>query len=306
MATSNSNQEAIDRWVGEFRGFLSETWLGYAFLVPATLLVGVIILYPTLRGISLAFYHVSFLHPSQMEWAGLENFTRMASDPSFWMATKNSVLLTGVAVSLEYLFGLGLALALKEKVPGASLFRSLSLVTWVLPIVVMVVIFRFLVQPDFGLINIILSYFGFHTTYWFGDLTWAFPLIIAMNVWRNAPFFAVALMAAMKSIPESYYEAASLDGAGPLQQFRYITLPQISYVLMIMIVLHVIFTFNNFSIVYLSTGGGPLGATSILPVYIYKQAFSSFALGYAASMGVVMLILLLAFTAVYVKLEDTD
>lgn len=306
MSTSNTTEGSLGRWGGEFREFLTDTWLGYAFVIPATLLVAVIILYPTVRGISLAFYNVSFLHPNQMAWAGLDNFGRMASDPSFWNATKNSVILTAVAVALEYLLGLGLALALKEKVPGASVFRSLSLVTWVLPIIVMVVIFRFLMQPGFGLVNIVLSYFGFNTTYWFGSVTWAFPLIIAMNVWRNAPFFAVALMAAMKSIPESYYEAAALDGAGALQRFRYITLPQISYVSMIMIVLHVIFTFNNFSIVYLSTGGGPLGATSILPVYIYKQAFSSFALGYAASMGLVMLVLLLAFTAVYVKLEDID
>jgi ABC-type sugar transport system permease subunit len=170
----------------------------------------------------------------------------------------------------------------------------------------MVIIFRFMVQPEYGFVNIVLGWFGLPTSYWFGDPSTAFPLVVIMHVWRNVPFFAIALMAAMQSIPESLYEAAEMDGAGSLQKFRYVTLPQISYVSMIMIVLHVIYTFNNFDIVFLSTGGGPLGSTEVLATYVYKQAFQSYALGYAASIGVVMLVLLLAFTVVYVKLEDTD
>jgi multiple sugar transport system permease protein len=129
---------------------------------------------------------------------------------------------------------------------------------------------------------------------------------VLMHVWRNAPFFAIALMASMQSIPESYYEAAAMDGASKLQQFRYITLPNISYVSMIMIILHVIFTLNNFDIVFLSTGGGPLGTTEVLATYVYKLAFNQYTLGYAASIGLVMLILLMAFTVVYVKLEEID
>ncbi|MFC7189487.1 carbohydrate ABC transporter permease [Halocatena marina] len=244
-------------YVEEFNSLLKETWLGYAFVIPTTIVLLLIVLYPTLRGVTMAFQELSLLQPNQAEFVGLRNFSEMAADPTFWMSLKNSVLLTTLAVSLEYLFGLGLALVLKQKVPGIKLFRNVAMVTWVLPVIVMVIIFRWLVQPDFGLLNVILGSLGLPTTYWFGSPTWAFPLIVLMHVWRNTPFFAIALMASMQSIPESYYEAASMDGASKLQQFRYITLPNISYVSMIMIVLHVIFTLNNFDIVFLSTGGGP-------------------------------------------------
>lgn len=303
MATESRN---TNKYVDEFASLLKETWLGYAFVIPATIVLTLIVLYPTVRGIVMAFQDMSLLQPNQVTFIGLQNFYQMAGDPKFWMSMKNSVLLTVLAVSLEYLFGLGLALVLKQKVPGIKIFRSFAMVTWVLPVVVMVIIFRWLVQPDYGLLNVILGSVGLPTTYWFGSPTWAFPLVVVMHVWRNAPFFAIALMASMQSIPESYYEAAAMDGASKLQQFRYITLPNISYVSMIMIILHVIFTLNNFDIVFLSTGGGPLGTTEVLATYVYKLAFNQYTLGYAASIGLVMLVLLMVFTVVYVKLEEID
>lgn len=305
MAT-NTAQGGIRRYGEEFKAFLSETWLGYALILPAAILVAAIIIYPTFRGIHLAFLEGSLLNPGQTTFVGLQNFVEMAGDPVFRTALWQTVLLTGLAVSLQYMLGMVLALVLKEKVPGMRIFRSISMVTWVLPIIVMVILFRFLVQTGFGPVNIVLDSLGLETTYWFGDPQMAFPLIVLMHVWRNVPFYAIALMAAMNSIPETQYEAARLDGAGPLQRFRHVTLPQVSYVSMIMIVLHVIFTFNNFEIVYLSTGGGPLGNTEVLATYVYKTAFETYALGYAASMGVVMLIIMLTFTTIYVKLEETD
>jgi ABC-type sugar transport system permease subunit len=303
MATETASGS---RYVDEFLDLVRDTWLGYAFVVPTTLVLAIIVLYPTVRGLTMGFQSMSLLNPTQASWVGLENYAELFGDATFWVAFKNSVLLTVVAVSLEYLLGLGLALALKQKLPGLELFRSVAMVTWVMPIVVMVIIFRFLVQPDFGLFNIVLDFLGLPTQYWFGSTTWAFPLIIVMHVWRNAPFFAIALMASMQSIPDDLYEAAQLDGAGPLQQFRYITLPNISYVSMIMIVLHVIFTLNNFDIVFLSTGGGPLNSTEVLATYVYKLAFNQYALGYAAAIGAVMLVLLMSFTVIYVKLEEVD
>lgn len=306
MSTATSDRSTLARYREEFGDLLTETWLGYAFILPAAILLGIIIIYPTARGIYLAFFEASLFNPEAKQFAGLANFGKMASDPTFWLAMKNTVLLTAVAVSLEYLLGLGLALALKEKVPGVGFFRSASMVTWVLPIIVMTIIYQFLVQPGFGPVNVILAKFGLPTNYWFGDTTWAFPLIVVMHVWRNVPFFAIALMASMKAIPDTQYEAARLDGAGAVQRFRYITLPQISTVSMIMIVLHVIFTVNNFDIVYLSTGGGPLGSTEVMATYVYKAAFETYALGYAASMGLVMLVLLMSFTVIYAKLEAAE
>lgn len=304
MAT-NTGSARTGRYGEEFRDLLSETWLGYALILPATILLAAIIIYPTLRGIQLAFFEASLLRPGQETFVGLEHFGTMIGDGVFRTALWQTVLLTGVAVSIQYILGLSLAVVLKEKLPGISFFRSISMVSWVLPIIVMVILFRFLVQTGFGPVNVVFGQLGLPTRYWFGDPDTAFPMIVLMHVWRNVPFYALALMASMNAIPNEQYEAASLDGAGPLQRFRHVTLPQISYVSMIMIVLHVIFTFNNFDIVFLSTGGGPLGSTEVLATYVYKTAFESYALGYAASMGVVMLVIMIVFTVAYVKLEET-
>jgi len=192
-------------------------------------------------------------------------------------------------------------------VPGIKIFRSLTLTSWVLPIVVTVIIFKWTLQPNYGGFNVILSeYLGLSARYWLGSQQWALATLIFMHVWRNAPFFAIALLAGIQTIPESLYEAAKMDGANMFERFFYVTLPNLSYISMIMIVLHVIWTFNNFDMVYLSTGGGPVRATEVLPTFAYKQAFQEYAMGYGASIGVVMMLLMAIFTIVYITLEDTE
>jgi multiple sugar transport system permease protein len=300
------NTERIRTFSREMVSLSRETWIGWGFLLPAIVIMGVIIGYPILEGILTSFHQRTMLQPEHWEFVGLSNYRTLFVDEVFRIALWNSAVLTGVAVSLQYLLGLGLALLLTQKVPGITFFRSIAMVTWVLPVIVIVIIFNWMVQPNVGFVNIVLAEFGLPTNYWFADRTWAMPLIILMHVWKNAPFFAIALFAAMQSIPDDVYEAAEMDGATALQQFRYITLPNISYVSMIMIVLHVLYTFNNFDFVWLSTGGGPLRDTEVLPTYMYKEAFEAYALGYASALGVVMLVIMIVFTAIYIHLEDPD
>ncbi|ADB63436.1 binding-protein-dependent transport systems inner membrane component (plasmid) [Haloterrigena turkmenica DSM 5511] len=299
-------KDRLSSYRNQFVSLSTETWLGWGLLLPAGLLMGVIIFYPIVDGILTSFQMRSFLQPEAREFVFLAHYRALIQDGVFWTALWNSAVLTGVSVALQFLLGLGLALLLKQRVPGITIFRSITMVTWVLPVIVIVIVFNWLVQPGYGLVNLILAEFGLPTDYWFSNTTWAMPLIILMHVWKNAPFFAIALFAAMQSIPDELYEAAEMDGASAIQQFRYITLPNISYVAMIMIVLHVLYTFNNFDFVWLSTGGGPLRTTEVLPTYVYKQAFDQYLLGYAASIGVVMLIIMMMFTVIYVKLEDLD
>jgi ABC-type sugar transport system permease subunit len=297
---------SLGRSIAELRTLYRETWLGYLLVAPAVAMVTVVILYPTAVGVYTALLEKSLLFPEEAQFVGLDNFVRALSDPVFVGALGRSVLLTAVAVTLEYLLGLGLALALVRRLPGIGIFRSLTMVPWVLPTVVMVTIFNFMVQPQFGLVNDLLDLAGLPTRYWFGDPATAFPLVVAMHVWQNVPFFAVALMAGMMSVPEELYEAAKIDGAGRVARFRHVTLPNISQVSMIMIVLHVIYTFNNFDIVYLSTGGGPLNRTEVLATYVYRTGFLQNALGYGSAVGTVMLLLMLVFTAVYLRVEEVE
>jgi multiple sugar transport system permease protein len=267
---------------------------GYALLAPAVCVILGLNLYPTLSGIFTSFTDQSLLNPNVWRAIGWQNYQRLLADPVFRVSFVHSLVLTFSAVVLQVILGLGMAHLLVRKVPGIQWFRSVAMVTWVLPIITAVVIFRFLTLPNIGLINLLLTAFGLgsFTRNWFGDPAFAFLLILLMHLWRNVPFYGIAFMAAMQAIPQDLYEAATIDGASPWKRFWHITLPNLRYIILVMVVLHVTFTLNNFDFVYLSTGGGPVDATEVLATYIYKQAWSGYMLGYASAGGVIMLTLL--------------
>lgn len=290
-------------------------WFGYVLAVPALALIGLVVLYPVAQGINLAFTNASTLTPGQQSYVGLQNFRTLFADPAFYngfpgaSALVNSVTLTVIAVILELVLGTGLALLLRNKVPGIQFFRSVTMASWVIPVVATVMMFNLMWLPRFGLVNIILGDIGLGqgNTYWFGNLSLAMPAIIIMHIWRNTPFFAIALFASMQGIPSDQYEAAAIDGASWFSRFRHITMPGIAYVAMIMIIIHVLWTFNNFDFVYLATGGGPINATMVMPVYVYLQFWHNYTAGYAASAGVVMLVMLLIVTIPYIlTVRETD
>jgi multiple sugar transport system permease protein len=267
---------------------------GYALLAPAICIILGLNLYPTISGIFTSFTDQSLLNPNTWRAVGWQNYQRLLSDPVFRISFLHSLVLTFSAVFLQVILGLGMAHLLIRNVPGIHWFRSVAMVTWVLPIITAVVIFRFLTLPNIGLVNLLLTAVGFGsvTRNWFGDPAFAFLLILVMHLWRNVPFYGIAFMAAMQAIPQDLYEAATIDGASSWKRFWHITLPNLRYIILVMVVLHVTFTLNNFDFVYLSTGGGPVDATEVLATYIYKQAWSGYMLGYASAGGVIMLVTL--------------
>lgn len=286
-----------------FRLKPSRSLLGYLLVLPTLVVVLGVTLYPTLDGVRIAFTDASLLQPGAARYIGFENFTRLFGSDIFWVVLGHSLLLTATAVTLQFVLGLVLAHLLATNIPGMQLFRSVAMVTWVLPIIATVVMFQFISAADYGFFNLMLSQVGLDrwTRYWFGDQIYAFVLIVIMHVWRNVPFYAVAFMAAMQAIPEQLYEAARIDGASSWAQLRFVTLPNLRYIIQVMVILHVTFTFNNFDFIYLSTGGGPVNATEVLPTYAYKQAWEGYALGYGAASGVVMLIVLVGVTLLYLR-----
>lgn len=279
-----------------------KAWTGYLLFLPTVLVLGILILLPILEAIGWAFTDFNVLKEST-KYIGLQNFVEMNKDDTFWTALFNSLVLTTVAILLQYVLGLGLAVTLKQQAPGIGIFRSVVMASWVIPVISTVIMFRFMSQPDYGFFNIVLEKIGLgkYATYWFGSLHGAFPMIIIMHLWRNVPFYGIGLLAAMQAIPKDYYEAAEIDGASGWQKFVYITLPGVKYMSMVIITIHVIWTFNNFDFIFLSTGGGPVNVTQVLPVYIYIQAWHHFSMGYASAIGLVMLIILLLFSFVYMR-----
>jgi ABC-type sugar transport system permease subunit len=288
-ADTSSGQTPVAIWWS-----LWKNSFGYALIFPALFVILGLNLYPTIEGIVTSFTNQSLINPGESAWVGLENYAKLLKDPVFQIALWHSLELTFSAVVLQVLLGLVLAHLLIQKVPGIHFFRSVAMITWVLPIIASVVVFRFMTLPNYGLINILLAEVGAGqlARNWFGDERSAFPLILIMHLWRNVPFYAIAFMAAMQAISADLYEAARIDGAGEWRQFWFITLPNLRYIVLVMVVLHVTFTFNNFDFVFLSTGGGPVNATEVLPTYIYKQAWNGYALGYASAGGVIMLVIL--------------
>src|SRR6201987_1946355 len=271
---------------------LREDAFGYLLLAPALLVILGLNLYPVICGFLTSFTNQSLLNPDAWNWVGLANYQKLFSDPIFRLSFTHSMQLTVAAVVLQVVWGLVLAHLLIQKIPGIHFFRSIAMITWVLPIITAVVMFRFITLPNFGFINILLRSVGLGSLArnWFSDIHWPFWLVLIMPLCRNIPFYAISFMARMQAIPADVYEAARIDGASAWKQFWHIPLPNLRYIMLVMVVLHVTFTFNNFDFVYLSTGGGPVNATEVLATYIYKQAWSGYALGYASAGGVVMLV----------------
>lgn len=284
---------------------MKERHQGILLLVPTLLVMALFTIYPLFEGLRMAFTNENLLRHTS-EFVGLDNFARLFSDDVFWISFRHSVILTITVVLLQFVLGLILAWAMSQDLPGMGLFKSIVMASWVIPVAATVIMFKFMAQPDIGLINIILRSVGFENLnrYWFGDPDFALPFIMILHLWRNVPFYGIAFLAAMKAIPDYYYEAAEIDGANAWNRFRYITLPGIRSMIIVMVTIHVLWTFNNFDFVFLATGGGPVNATDVLPVYVYRQSWNSYTVGYASSIGTVMLVLLMIYFIVYIRISE--
>jgi len=279
--------------------------IGVYLILPTLIIMAVFTLFPLVDGLRLSFTNMNLLRET-WDYIGLDNYRRMLSDEIFWISLSNSIILTAAAVSLQLILGLIVASALKQKLPGVAFMRSVIMASWVIPVAATVVMFRFMSQPDYGLINILFRVLGFENlnSYWFGNIDAAFIMIIIMHLWRNVPFYGIAFLAAMQAIPQDQYDAAKIDGAGTWKVFTNVTLPGIRNMVIVMVTIHVLWTFNNFDFVYIATGGGPVNATDILPVLVYRLTWSNYTVGYGASIGAVMLIILMIYFIVYLKIYE--
>jgi multiple sugar transport system permease protein len=298
-------KENIIPWRTFPRFSWKERHSGYLLLIPVLTIISLFTVYPLLDGLRMAFTNKNLLLASS-EYVGLANFTQLPSDDVFRLSLYHSIILTVTVVVLQLILGLVLAWAMQQRLPGMALFKSIIMASWVIPVAATVTMFKFMAQPDVGLINIILRLMGLKdlARYWLGDPAIALPFIILLHLWRNVPFYGVAFLAAMQAIPKRYYEAAEIYGANAWDKFRYVTLPGIRYMIIVMVTIHVLWTFNNFDFIYLATGGGPVNATDVLPVYVYRLSWNNYRLGYAASIGTVMLVILMVYFVVYLRIYE--
>ena len=276
---------------------------GYLYLVPVVVVLGATVLFPILKAMHMSLYNHVLIRPQDYRYVGLANYVRLLHDEVFWQSLWNSCLWVFGSVSFQFLGGFAAALLLHQSFRGRILVRTITLLPWIIPGVVVALIWEFIYQPNYGLLNDILSRAGLMTerVAWLSSPALAMPAVIAANIWRGVPFFAIMLLAGLQAIPTELYEAARVDGASVVQRFTHVTLPLLRPIIVVATATRIVWTFNYADLIFVMTSGGPANATQITSTYTLLQAYSNLDFGYAATLSVVLLLIMLAFTVFYLR-----
>lgn len=275
---------------------------GTGFVAPAMALLLVVTGYPLLQVIKMSLYDYSqFTKP---KFHGFGNYKNIFRDSLFWNAMGNTVLFTVLSVTLILLLALLFATLLSSGINSylRGVLRTALLLPWLFSSAVVSALWVIMMNP-FGIINWLLMKLGIITEVigWFGDERFALLAVVLTNVWRSFPFAMLMILAGMQTVSQDTKEAAIVDGANSFQVFFYVVLPQIKNVVFTVGTLQFIWDFRSFDLIYIMTGGGPMNKTEVLSTLIYSQAFRKLDYGMASAMAVIMLILMLVFSAVYIK-----
>jgi multiple sugar transport system permease protein len=268
--------------------------LGLLFMLPAAVLLLAFLTYPLGLGVWLGFTDAKVGRAGV--WVGLENYQFLWGDEVTRLALFNTLFYTIVASVIKFALGLWLALLLNKHLPFKAFIRAIVLLPFIVPTALSAIAFWWIYDAQFSVISWVLTRAGLIDAYidFLGDPWNARFSTIAANIWRGVPFVAICLLAGLQTISPSYYEAASLDGATPWQQFRYVTLPLLTPIIAVVMTFSVLFTFTDFQLIYVLTRGGPLNATHLMATLSFQRAISGGALGEGAAVAVAMVPFLLA------------
>ena len=268
-------------------------WAGL-FLAPNLILVAVFTFIPAAGSLALSLAEWDVFSPPR--FIGLDNYIKLLGDSSFWTATRNTFIYTMVTVPIVLAGSLLLALVLNKRLVGTLAFRTIFFIPVIMSGVLVSLTWLWLFNADYGPINYALAQIGIQGPDWLHDPRWALVSIMVVTIWKSLGFTMVIFLAALQDVPQSYYEAARIDGAAAWAEFRYITLPLISAAMFFALLISVIASFEVFDLVYLLTQGGPGRSSSVIVQYIYENAFKYFEVGYASSVATVFFAIVLVFT----------
>lgn len=279
--------------------------LAYLLILPSVLFLLAIEFYPLLVGLLEAFKYHNRVQPWATRFNGIENFIQAFGDHDVRLALRTSIIMVVGIVGLGYALGLLAGVLLNQKMRVRGIYRALILVPWVIPPVVSYISWQWMLNDQSGIINRTLASIGLinEPILWLANPTLAMVSLIVVGVWSRFPFMMITVLAALSAIPDDLNEAAAIDGASRFQTFRYITFPLILPVSIIATLLQAIWTFNDFGLPFVLTGGGPANATTPLILLAYKEAFQRFNIGYGTSLAVISMVLMLALGAVYLRLQ---
>ena len=281
------------------------SWLSWVFVAPSLIIIAVLMYWPMLGTVIESFYSASFINPTPT-FVGLGMYRSVFSDGAFGEIVRNSLIWTVAVVLLQNLVGFATALLLNQNLPGQGLMRSLVLLPWVLPGVVAAILWRFMYDPQLGLINAFLITAGGHGLPWLASASTALPAAIVAAVWKGFPFSTVVYLAALQNVDAEQVEAATIDGAGPVRRLFDVVIPAVREVIAVNLVLTTILTFNYFDMIWVLTRGGPQNATHIFPTKIYELGFGQFRFGQAATYGVMSILLLGILIPAYFAVQSRN
>ena len=268
------------------------------FITPALIGFIAFFLIPTVRGIYLSFTEYSIL--GEPSWIGIKNYITILGDELFWNAMGVTLQYVGLNIGFQTVIALGLAL-LMHRVAKSTFIRGALLMPFLVANVVVALLWFWMLDYQIGIVNEIISWLGLPRIAFFGSEQWAIPTIAGVNVWRHMGYTALLIFAGLQSIPQHVYEVASLDGASPTRTFWSITMPLLRPVMVLVLVVTVIGSFQVFDTVAVTTGGGPINASRVIQMYIYQKAFSESDFGYASALSVILFLILALVAFVQMK-----
>jgi multiple sugar transport system permease protein len=277
---------------------------GYLFVLPYAIFFLVFTAYPLIFSLVLIFHRWNIVGP--MHWTGLGNFRTLLYDPLFWKSLWNTARFLVIHIPLQIGIALVLAEILNQQIRLRAFFRAAFFLPVVISGVVVTILWQQLYSTDTGLINLLLSKLGVSRVPWLTSTSLAMPSIAIMATWKNVGLYVVLFLAGLQNVPEVLYEAARIDGASKIQQFFKVTIPAINHVVVLVVILSTIGGFSLFIEPYVMTGGGPLDSTLSSFLYIYKQAFGFYRMGYAACMGFALALVILGVVVLERKYVETD
>jgi len=285
-----------------------ERWLALALLTPTAVLLGLFIAYPFIEGVLLSLSSTRVGQPG--EFVGLKNFYKIWNDSIFHTTVWNTFWYTGVTTVFKLALGLWLALLLNRHFRGKAIIRAFILLPFIIPTVLSTFAWKWMFDPTFSVLNWMLREVGIidQRINWLGDPDLAMACIIAVNVWRGVPFFAITLLAGLQTISPELHEAAAIDGANARQRFLYVTWPLLLPVTMVVVLFSVIQTFADFQLVYVLTEGGPANATHLFATYAYQVGVRTGLLSEGAAISLAMfplLFLIVIFQLMYIRRVET-
>lgn len=286
---------------------MKKQWTAYLFISPWFVLFLIFTLFSVSFSFYLSFHDWNIVEPSK-PFVGLDNYTDLFKDKRFYQALWNTLLFTGFGVPLGMLSGLMVALLLNTKVKMQGIFRTLYYIPVITPLVVSAVIWKWVYQGDYGLLNYYLLKFGLikEKLLWLADPDLAMPALIIMGVWGGTGGVMVLYLAGLQGIPEELYDASKVDGANGFQRLLYVTIPLLAPTTFYILITSIIGSFQSFAHIYIMTGGGPLRRTTVIGYYLYEKGFRQFDMGYASAIAYVLFAIIFLFTVFQLKFGKGD